>query len=42
MGSDADVKRKQDRWWLADVLMVAGEILLYFPRVVFRIIKEIF
>ena len=39
MGSN--VKRKQDRWWLADVLIVAGEILLYLPRAVIRIFKDI-
>lgn len=39
MGSN--VKRKQDRWWLADLLIGTAEILLYLPRVFIRIFKDI-
>lgn len=33
--------RKKDRWWLFDLLLEAGELLIYIPRAIFRLIKEI-
>lgn len=39
---ERDGRKKQDRWWFLELLFDAGELLLFIPRGVFRIIKEIF
>lgn len=37
----AEVRKKKDRWWIFDLLIDAGELLLFIPRGIFRIIKDI-
>ncbi len=37
----AEVRKKKDRWWVVDLLIDAGELLLFIPRGIFRIIKDI-
>lgn len=37
----AEVRKKKDRWWIVDLLIDAGELLLFIPRGIFRIIKDI-
>lgn len=37
----ADKRKKDDRWWIADLLIGAGDLLLFIPRGIFRIIKDI-
>lgn len=34
-------KEKKDRWWIFDILLEAGELLIYIPRLLWRIVKEI-
>lgn len=36
----AETKKKKDRWWIFDLLVDAGELLIFIPRGIFRFIKE--
>ncbi len=35
-------KEKKDHWWLFDVVLESLEILFYIPRMVLRIVLEVF
>lgn len=37
----AEKRKKEDRWWIWDMLIGAGELLLFIPRGIFRLIKDI-
>ncbi len=34
-------RKKDERWWIADLLIGAGDLLLFIPRGIFRVIKDI-
>ncbi|WP_275661814.1 hypothetical protein [Lentibacillus sediminis] len=38
----AEAKKKKDQTWILDILFTAGELLLYFPRIVAQFVKGIF
>lgn len=33
--------KKQDRWWLVDMLFNVGELLLFIPKWIFRIFSDV-
>ncbi|MGE6369644.1 hypothetical protein ACQKDD_11305 [Planococcus kocurii] len=35
-------KEKKDRWWIFDVILEGLEILFYIPRLVLRIVLEVY
>ncbi|MFD1849871.1 hypothetical protein [Oceanobacillus bengalensis] len=38
----AEVKKKKDRSWIFDILFWFWDIFIYIPRLVGRVIKEVF